>query len=381
MMKNKRHSLELSDIFRSQEKSILESKELCSVQKKAIKDIILCRTAKLGGHQKRCDSCSYTKQAYNSCRNRNCNKCQFVRKAQWVDKLTSNLPPVKQFHLVFTIPTCLHQLFLQNQANAYNLLFKAAGESLMQVAQNTKYLGAQTGAVAVLHTWGQTLTYHPHIHMIIPAGGLNEDATEWIPSNKKFIVPVKVLSLIFRALLCKYLEKAIIIGKIKLAQDASDFKELKDKCYKSNWIVYAEKPFSCPKNLINYLANYTHRVAISNERLIHQDENNVTFSYKDYKKAGIKRSITLEKMEFIRRFLKHILPSGFCKIRYFGFMAICNMQTRLNECFKLIKKVTYLPRLVGLNAFEIIEILTNKDPFCCPKCKTGKLIPILAKPS
>jgi hypothetical protein len=380
-MQNRKYKLELADVFSSQETSILESNKFCSNQKKAFSDIISCRTAKLGGHKMNCNSCKYVKQAYNSCRNRHCNKCQFVRKAQWVDKLASNLPPVKQFHLVFTIPTCLHPLFLLNQAKAYDLLFKAAGESLMQVAQNTKYLGAQAGAVAVLHTWGQTLTYHPHIHMIVPAGGLNEDATEWIPSSKKFIVPVKVLSLIFRALLCKHLEKAINIGKIKLPKDVGNFKEIKDVCYKTNWVVYAEKPFSCPDNLINYLANYTHRVAISNERLMHQDENNVTFSYKDYKKAGIKRTITLDKMEFIRRFLQHVLPSGFCKIRYFGFMAICNIKTRLNECFKLINKVSFFPSLVGLNAFEVLEILTNKDPFCCPKCKKGKLIPILAKPS
>jgi hypothetical protein len=170
-------------------------------------------------------------------------------------------------------------------------------------------------------------------------------------------------------------------GKIKLPQDATSFKELKDICYKTNWVVYAEKPFSCPDNLINYLANYTHRVAIANERLIHQDENNVTFAYKDYKNAGIKRTITLDKMEFIRRFLQHVLPSGFCKIRYFGFMAICNIKTRLNECFKLINKVSFLPSLVGLNAFEVLEILTKKNPFCCPKCKIGKLLPILPKPS
>lgn len=380
-MKNKRQKLELSDIFRSQENAILENKNLCVNQKKAVKAIISCRTAALGGHKKGCNSCSYTKQAYNSCRNRNCNKCQFVRKAQWVDKLASNLPAVKQFHLVFTIPTCLHKLFLLNQAKAYDLLFKSAGNSLMQAAQNTKYLGAQAGAVGVLHTWGQTLSYHPHIHMIVPAGGLVEDASEWIPSNKKYFVPVKVLSTLFRAILCKLIENEINKGKLKLPIDVNNFKEIKDKCYKTNWVVYAEKPFSCPDNLINYLANYTHRVAIANERLIEQDENHVTFSYKDYKNAGLKRTIKLEKKEFIRRFLQHILPSGFCKIRYFGFMAICNMKTKLNVCFTLIYKKTYLPKLTGLNAFEVIEILTKQDPFCCPQCKTGKLVPILAKPS
>jgi hypothetical protein len=284
---------------------------------------------------------------------------------------------VKYFHLVFTIPPCLHKLFYINQKTAYGLLFKASGRSLKQCAENTRYLGAETGAVAMLHTWGQTLVYHPHIHMIVPAGGLSEDGSEWIPAAERFLLPVKALSAVFRGILCRLLEEAVANSRIKLPDDVQDFKTLKALCYKSSWVVYSEKPFKCADNLVNYLGNYTHRVAIANHRIISHKNGKVSFYYKDYKHAGIRRVMTLDTEEFIRRFLQHILPSGFSKIRYFGFMGLRKMKASLQQCYELIGKGGFLPSLEGLTGYEVFEKITGKDPFVCPKCKKGKMLPVV----
>lgn len=378
-MQNKRSSVELASIFADRAEHFLASTRYALIQKNAFNDILQCRTAALGGHLQKCDSCSNKQQAYNSCRNRHCPKCQFVKKAKWVDKLSGNLPPVKYFHLVFTIPECLNNLFYINQKQAYHLLFQAAGKALTQCAKNTNYLGANPGAVAILHTWGQTLVYHPHIHMIVPAGGLSEDQTEWIPSNKKFFLPVKILSAVFRGILCQSLEKAIENKKILLPNQDSSFQQLKERCYKTNWVVYSEKPFANPQNLINYLGNYTHRVAISNQRILEHTDGKVTFHYKDYKTGGLRKKITLDQDEFIRRFLQHVLPSGFSKIRYFGFMSLRNLQANIEQCIALLEKTTLLPELVGLNAYEVYRQLFEKDPQKCSKCKRGNLHPISIK--
>jgi predicted Zn-ribbon and HTH transcriptional regulator len=373
-MENQRQSIDLADIFSHNANEFLQSHRLCPNQLKAFNAIMQCRTAALGGHIERCNSCGYTRQSYNSCRNRHCPKCQFLKKAQWVDKLASNLPPIKHFHIVFTIPQCLHRLFYMNQGNAYSLLFKAAGNALLQCAANPDFLGVQAGAVAILHTWGQTLVYHPHIHMIVPAGGLSSDQAEWVPAGKKFFLPVKALSAVFRGILCRLLEQQVNEGAIKLPDDCIDFKQVKDQCYEKQWVVYCEKPFTGPENLIHYLGNYTHRVAISNNRLVSHDNGRVSFSYKDNKNGGIRKIMNLSAGEFISRFLHHVLPKGFYKIRYLGFMAIRNMQLKLSLCFDLIEKTAYLPVLAGLTTLEALREITGKDPLCCPQCKTGRMI-------
>ena len=370
-MDNKRQRTELADIFRSHADTFLKQHPLCPVQQKAFEAIMQCRSAALGGHLAQCDNCGHKRQAYNSCRNRNCPKCQFVKKAQWVDKLAAKLPPVKHFHVVFTIPTCLHKLFYINQGKAYGLLFKAAGKALMQCAKMPDFFGAQAGAVAILHTWGQTLTYHPHIHMIVPGGGLSEDGQQWLAANKRFLLPVKVLSKLFRGMLCALLAENIAKGNIRLPDTYTDFRSLKTQCYSKKWIVYCEKPFADADRLIQYLGNYTHRVAISNNRLLRCENQKVSFHYKDYKAAGIRKTISLDAIEFIRRFMQHVLPSGFYKIRYFGFMAICNMKDKLATCFDLIEKPSFLPVLEGLSALEVWRSITGIDPLFCPKCKTG----------
>ena len=372
-MENKKQNHELGDIFRSHADDFLLHHHLSRVQREAFRDIIQCRTAALGGHIDYCDNCGYMRQSYNSCRNRHCPKCQFMKKVQWVDKLAASLPPVKQFHLVFTIPQCLHKLFYLNQQIAYSLLFRAAGKALLQCALNPRFLGAQAGAVAILHTWGQTLVYHPHIHMIVPAGGLSPDQMEWIPAGKKFFLPVKVLSAIFRGILCRFLEKACNNGQLRLPDDVAGFGQIKEQCYKKKWVVYCKKPFASSDHLISYLGNYTHRVAISNHRIIEHTDNKVRFRFKDYRTGGLTRTITLDSGEFIRRFMQHILPSGFYKIRYFGFMAMCNARTKLASCFDLIDRTSWLSVLEGLNAMEVWRMITGRDPVCCPKCRSGKM--------
>jgi len=373
-MENKKQPIELADIFRDCGNDFPKTYNLCADQAKAFYAIENCRTAALGGHTNRCNLCGFTKQSYNSCRNRHCPKCQYTKKLQWVDKLAANLPPVKYFHVVFTIPDCLNTVFYINQRIAYGLLFKAAGQALIKCAANPKLTGVRAGAVGVMHTWGQTLIYHPHIHMIVPAGGLSEDQMEWVPSPKKFFLPVKLLSNVFRGILCGLICQAVGDGKMQLPDNTAGFETIKALCYRKNWVVYCQKPFAGPEGIIQYLGNYTHRVAISNHRIEAFENNKVTFSYKDYRTGGLKKSIALETKEFVRRFMQHILPCGFYKIRYFGILALCNMATKLETCFNLIEKKSYFSVLEGLNAMEVWRAVSGIDPWECPKCHQGKMI-------
>ncbi|HET55228.1 MAG TPA: IS91 family transposase [Ignavibacteria bacterium] len=373
-MENKRQKIEIADIFRDNAESFIKKHVLCVEQRKAFKAITQCRTTVIGGNTQECDNCGHIRQSYNSCRNRHCPKCQYIKQQKWVDKLASNLPPTKCFHLVFTVPHCLNKLFYINQAVAYSLLFKAAGKSLQQTASNPDFLGAEVGAVGILHTWGQNLSYHPHIHMIVPAGGLDEDMGQWIVSKRKFFVPIKAISKVFRGILCSLLANAIAKEEMLLPDNANKFKQLQDQAYKKNWVVYCEKAISNAQSLIKYLGNYTHRVAISNHRIIDYKNGKVKFTYKNNRKSGIKESIELSAEEFIRRFLQHVLPKRFCKIRYFGYLALCNMKTKLSSCFELISKTSFLPILEGVSALEVIRITLKKDIFSCPECKTGKML-------
>lgn len=372
-MRGLHESTELSDIFREHGAAYQQHQSLWPEQQKAFDAIIQCRTSALGGHLDQCDHCGHTRPSYNSCRNRHCPKCQFIRKSKWVDKLAANLPPVKYFHVVFTIPTVLAKLLYLNQKRTYGLLFKAAGASLSQCASNPNYLGARIGAVAILHTWSQTLVYHPHIHMILPAGGLSEDQLEWISSKEKFFLPVKMLSRVFRGIFVRLLKQATLQQQLRFPDDCPDFTSLKNKCYQKNWVVYCQRPFSNNQRLLEYLGNYTHRVAISNNRIKSLGKGEVRFSYKDNRSGGMHKQISLDATEFIRRFMTHVLPKGFYKIRYFGFMAMCNARTQLATCFDLIAKPCFLPRFEGLSSLDIWRDITGRDPLRCPKCQTGSL--------
>lgn len=370
---NKRHPLDVASILKEFGGSFLDKHKLCTDQAKAFMAISECRTATLGGHIKSCDQCDHNQIAYNSCRNRHCNKCQYTKQLVWVDKLKSSLPVCRYFHMVFTIPAELHKIFYINQRECYSLLFKAASSTLQKVSKNPQFLGAQTGAVAVLHTWGQSLTYHPHIHMLIPAGGLSEDGMEWIRAGKKFFLPVKALSKVFRGVLWSLLEKQIVQDVVKLPEDLPSVNALKKRIYAKNWNVYTKKSLAGPQSVVQYLGKYTHRVAISNSRLVAVKEGKVTFRWKDYRKKLQKQLMSLDVEEFIGRFMRHVLPSGFYKIRYYGLLATAN-KSKKQQCFALIDEPRHVPILQGISAKQVLKVVTGKDSDICPRCEKGKMI-------
>lgn len=373
MLTNKRYPIDLSGIFRAYGGDFLKNHTLCLDQQKAFRAISQCRTASLGGHVDQCNRCKHTRIAYNSCRNRHCNKCQYVKQIQWVDQLESRLPICGYYHAVFTIPASLHGLFYLNQRLCYHILFKASSEALMQVARSPQHLGAETGAVAVLHTWGQALTYHPHVHMLIPAGGLSSDGAEWIGSGRKFFLPVRVLSKIFRAIMWHMLAREA--NKLRLPQVIGGIHGLKQQVYKKDWNVYLKKPIAGPKGVVRYLGRYTHRVAISNSRLLSMEGDKVTFSWKDYRKRlPTKQLLTLKADDFINRFMHHVLPGGFYKIRYYGLLASVN-KDKLEKCYSLLGKSLHTTLFKGLSASTVWGILQGKDLNKCTECGKGMMEP------
>lgn len=371
---NKRQKVEVAEVFNTCRKQGGAKHNLCHVQQKALDDIASCRTSLLGGHINSCNQCGFKKQAYNSCHNRHCPKCQFLKQEQWVDKLKGRLIPGRYFHIVFSIPHLLNQLIYINQAVCYKLLFDAASQALQNAGRNPGFLGAETGAVAVLHTWGQTLSYHPHIHMLVPAGGLSEDGMEWVRAPKKFFVPVKALSKMFRGIFIRLLKKQLDENNLKLPDGFPTFRILKEKLYEKNWNVYAKKALGGVNSVLAYLGRYTHRVAISNSRLVNIENGEVTFRYKNYKNREKQEITTIGCMEFTRRFMMHILPKGFYKIRYYGILATANIKTKRQLAITLIGKTIWLPVLEGLTAYETYRALSGTDPARCPKCKKGIMI-------
>lgn len=371
---NKKQNFEVAHVLKTGIEQTLGKQNLCSVQLKALFDITSCRSSMLGGHINSCNQCGFKQQAYNSCHNRHCPKCQFLKQEQWVDKLKGRLIPGRYFHIVFSIPHLLNPLFYINQKQCYKLLFDAASEALKNAGNNPRFLGAEVGAVAVLHTWGQTLSYHPHIHMLVPAGGLSEDGMEWISTPKKFFVPVKALSKMFRGILVRLLKKQLDENKLKLPDGFSNFLVLKQKLYAKNWNVYSKKALGGINSVLGYLGRYSHRVAISNNRLVNMQNNKITFRYKNYKDKGNSQLITIGCVEFARRFLMHILPFGFYKIRYYGILATANINTKRQQAIALVGKTIWLPVLEGLTAYEVYRALSGNDPICCPKCKKGIMV-------
>lgn len=370
-IENKPHPLEIADILKEGTGVYLQSHKLCPVQEKAIQDICNCRTKELNGHLWQCNSCGYSLQSYNSCRNRHCPKCQYVKQEQWIDKLSNTLIPGKYYHVVFTIPKELHSVFYLNQKICYDILFKAPSYALQKAGSNPEFLGAQTGALSVLHTWTQTLCYHPHIHMLVPAGGLSDDGMEWKSIRKKFFIPKKVLSRIYRGIMVRLLKEGLEKNEIKLTGDMPCFDRIKDNLYKKDWNVNLEKSLGGINSVLKYLGRYTHRVAISNSRLVSFTGKEVSFWYKDNRDKGKRKIMTLTTNEFIRRFLQHILPNNFYKIRYHGILAMANSKTKKEQCLSLIGIQMYLPATEGLNAPEVIGIIKQTDLFTCPKCGKG----------
>jgi hypothetical protein len=316
------HRLEVADVFRTYRDDFLArwGHVLSRPQRKAFDDIRACRTAALGGHMHQCDQCGQCAISYNSCRNRSCPKCQAMARAQWLAEREAELLPVEYFHVVFTLPQQIARLALQNARRIYSILFRAVAETLLTIAADPQHLGAAIGFLAVLHTWGQNLHLHPHIHCVVPGGGISPDNSRWIPCRKYrklFFLPVKVLSRFFRKRFLIHLRRAFQKGKLQfhgqlefLAQPAA-FEALCQKAGRVDWVVYAKRPFGGPEQALKYLARYTHRIAISNRRLLSMEDGRVTFEWKDYAAGNQTKTMTLEAVEFIRRFLLRVLPSGF----------------------------------------------------------------------
>jgi hypothetical protein len=352
-------------------------------QRRVMRATVQCRTAALGGHLYQCSSCAHQVPVYNSCRNRHCPKCQSLAKAKWLDARQQELLPVTYYHVVFTLPDSVAQLALQNARVIYNLLFRASSETLLRIAADPKRLGARLGFFAVLHTWGQTLQLHPHLHCVVPAGGLSLDSSRWIACRPRFLLPVRVLSALFRGLFLHYLNQAYEQGKLQFDGELESlaqphvFARLLKKTRKKKWAVYAKRPFGGPQQVLDYLGRYTHRIAISNHRLLRLEDGRVTFSWKDYRDGDKTKQMTLDACEFIRRFLLHVLPGGFQKIRYFGWMANRHRASSLQLCRRLIGDTAQAPAPLALKDWRVCyRQLTGEDPDLCPACKRGRLIPV-----
>jgi hypothetical protein len=326
-----RASLEVADIFRAEGAGYraVHAGHLSLAQLKVMSAIENCRTAALGGHVDGCDDCGYLRVAYNSCRNRHCPKCQGAAARAWLAEREADLLPVGYFHVVFTLPAEIADIAWQNKAVVYDLLFRASSETMMTIAADPKHLGARIGITAVLHTWGSAMTHHPHVHMIVPGGGISLDGRRWISSRPAFLAPVRVLGALFRRLFLARLIKLHYAGKLVFFGAQADLADRRrflrhlTPLRKKRWVVYAKAPFAGPEAVLAYLSRYTHRVAISNQRLIAYDKTGVTFRYKDYRREGAERQrvMTLAPQEFLRRFLLHVLPQGFHRIRHYGLLA------------------------------------------------------------
>ena len=364
---------EVQDIIKKYGKEYKEKHKMLPHVAKAMGAIEKCRTAELGAHIDICDNCGYEKISYNSCRDRHCPKCQSIAREKWIYNREYDLLNVKYFHVVFTIPSEIYLIAKQNETKVYNILFKSVAETLEELGEDKKYLGAQIGFMEVLHTWGQTLVYHPHIHVIVPAGGI-DSLGRWKNSKKKFFIPVKVLSRKFRGKFLYYLrqEKLDFYGENKELEIQQNFDALMSRMYKKEWVTYCKPPFKNPKSVIRYLGRYTHRVAISNNRIVKEENGKVTFKYRDYKDKKKIKEMTIEAEEFIRRFLLHILPPRFMKIRHYGLLGNRNKKTKLAECKKLTNTAN-LEKL-EISTLEILKKTLGVDFNLCPICKKGHLL-------
>src|SRR6266581_2054390 len=362
-----KRSPELADVFRAYGESYRQAHPLPCAQLKVMRAIESCRTAALGGHLQQCDSCGYQQPAYNSCRNRHCPKCGSLAKAQWLEDRKADLLPVGYFHLVFTLPHELNPLMLVNKKVLCDVLFKAVSQTLLEFGRT--HLHGLLGFICVLHTWDQTLRDHFHLHCLVPAGALSLDHSRWINARPNFLFPVKALSRVFRG---KFLDllKHCEGGKIQ-----STDKEIK-ALWQKDWNVNAKKPFGSPHTVLDYLGRYTHRVALSNDRILQVENGQVTLSYRDRKDGDRKKTMALAAQEFIRRFLLHVLPDGFMRLRHFGFLANRSKKQALPQCRKLLGLSPASPEIPNQSAHDLMLELTGIDLSRCPRCQKGTMIVI-----
>jgi hypothetical protein len=373
---------EVADIFRQHGVAYREAHQLPYEQLRVMRAIEVCRTAVLGGHVEQCDHCAYTRIAYNSCRNRHCPKCQNTERVKWLEARKAELLPVEYFHVVFTLPEQIAELAFYNKETVYGILFHATAETLLTIARDPKHLGAEIGFFAILHTWGQNLLHHPHLHCVVPGGGLSPDHERWISCPPGFFLPVRVLSRLFRRLFPEHLEDAYyknelrFPGSIESLREAFAFDDFLHAHEDREWVVYARPPFGGPQRVLEYLGRYTHRVAISNHRLLSLKDGQVMFQWKDYRNEHREKSktMTLDADEFQRRFLIHTLPAGFQRIRHYGFLANCHRADKLEYCRKLLTN-GLLPQ--PDECHRTMEALTEPEPrHRCPQCGFGNMVRI-----
>ena len=376
-------SFEIGDIFRDN----IDKLHCCDPDQWKVTDaLISCKTAALGGHVFECDSCHHTTNSYNSCRNRHCPKCQTKAQAQWLEKEVDELLPVEYFHVVFTIPSVLNAVASANKRAVYAILFRAVKETLLESAGNPKNLGARIGFLAILHTWGQNLLDHPHIHCVVPGGGLSADKSSWISCARGFFVHVNILSRLFKGKVLDYLKKAYQEGKISFhstedtSTPASAFQRVIDQAYAKEWVVYAKKPFAGPQQVLRYLGRYTHRIAISNYRIVDVRDDKVVFKWKDYRDGNKTKLMTLSTSEFLRRFLLHVIPRNFVRIRSYGLLSNRTKATMLGWCRALLNS-----RSADTQTATEQQDQRSDEPhsssddtplFLCPKCRRGHMIAV-----
>jgi hypothetical protein len=371
-----RPALEVADIFRRHGPAWRQTERLSLGQLKVMSAIEQCRSAALGGHALHCDGCGHADIAYNSCRNRHCPKCQAKAAKRWLEARQADLLPVEYYHVVFTLPAPIAAIAWYNKAVVYGLLFDIAAEITRTIAADPKHLGAQIGMTMVLHTWGSALTHHPHVHAIVPGGGLSPDGERWIACRHGFFLPVRVLSRLFRRRFLEALAQAHAGGRLQFFGDYAGLAKVRAfidwlaPLRKCEWVVYAKRPFAGPEAVLAYLSRYTHRVAISNHRLISLDERGVTFRWKDYRAKGSTpvKAMTLAASEFMRRFLLHVLPSGFHRIRHYGLLANPRRKENLAQVRRLLQ--------VRVEAHSSNDHETETAPatFVCPHCGAGMVI-------
>lgn len=379
-----RPRLELSDIFRQFRPWL---KPLSKIESKVVADIVNCRTSVLGGHKLQCNACDFEEYSYNSCRNRHCPKCQFLTQVKWVEARKAELLPVEYFHMVFTVPHELNPIIWDNKKIGFDILFKAMSETLKEVAE--RRLKAKVGFTAVLHTWSQTLNEHAHIHAIVPGGGISLDNQKWIAAKHRgYFLPLKVLSKVFRGKYLSYLEQSFT--KLKFSPenlnlaDPKNFKILLIEASQKEWVVYAKAPFAGPEKVLEYLGNYTHRIAISNYRIETVDQTHVTFRYKDRMDGNQSKSLRLPAQEFIRRFLSHVLPNKFVRIRHFGFLGSRQKQKNIDIARHCLKASSCIEVIKDEDYKQLLKRLVGVDITTCPCCKRGQMIevaPLLPHPN
>jgi hypothetical protein len=381
-----RPRFEVADLFRCYGADYRQKHgaSMSVAQRRVMTAIEVCRTAVLGGHLEQCDHCGHQRNAYNSCANRHCPKCQSLARAKWLEDRRGELLHTQYFHVVFTVPEEISAIAYHNKRQVYGILFRAAAETLRTIAADPKHLGAQIGFFAVLHTWGSNLLHHPHLHCVVSGGGLSADGSQWICCRKGFFLSVRVLSRLFRRLFLEQLCNAFDAGNLEFfsslesLRNPSAFRNYLAPLREVEWVIYAKRPFAGPEQVLDYVGRYTHRVAISNNRLLDIAEGKVSFCYKDYRHEAQQKTMTLQAEEFIRRFLLHVLPEGFQRIRYYGFLANPYRQQKLARCRDLLGTSQPEPAASKVNKDyrDRYEELTGSSLWQCPVCHQGRMLMI-----